>query len=51
VDLENYLSIHPVPEEVEYYLCVPLPMNQAELTILDDYGIQDEIIAFNGFGG
>jgi len=33
---DNYLSKHPEPEDVEYYLCGPPLMNQAVLKMLDD---------------
>ncbi len=49
--LDNYLSRHPEPEEIEYYLCGPPMMNQAVLKMLDDYGVPKEMIAFDDFGG
>ncbi|MFW5700220.1 MAG: NADH:ubiquinone reductase (Na(+)-transporting) subunit F [Cyclobacteriaceae bacterium] len=48
---ENYLSKHPEPEEVEYYLCGPPMMNAAVLKMLDDLGIPPENIRFDDFGG
>jgi len=49
--LDNYLSHHEEPEEIEYYLCGPPMMNQAVLKMLDDLGVPDEMIAFDDFGG
>jgi len=51
VILDNYLSKHEEPEEIEYYLCGPPMMNQAVLKMLDDLGVPDEMIAFDDFGG
>jgi Na+-transporting NADH:ubiquinone oxidoreductase subunit F len=51
VIMENYLKDHPEPEEIEYYLCGPPMMNQAVLKMLDDYGVPEEMIAFDDFGG
>lgn len=51
VVLENYLSKHPEPEEIEYYLCGPPMMNQAVFKMLDDLGVPQENIAFDDFGG
>lgn len=49
--MDNYLKNHPEPEEIEYYLCGPPMMNDAVLKMLDDYGVPDEMIAFDDFGG
>lgn len=51
VVLDNYLSKHDAPEEIEYYLCGPPMMNQAVFKMLDDLGVEDENIAFDDFGG
>jgi len=51
VVMDNYLKNHPEPEEIEYYLCGPPLMNDAVLKMLDDYGVPDEMIAFDDFGG
>lgn len=51
VVLENYLSKHPAPEECEYYLCGPPMMNQAVLKMLDDLGVDPEMIDLDDFGG
>ena len=51
VIIDNYLKNHPEPEEIEYYLCGPPMMNDAVLKMLDDYGVPDEMIMFDDFGG
>ena len=51
VVLENYLANHPAPEECEYYLCGPPMMNQAVLRMLDDLGVDPEMIDLDDFGG
>lgn len=49
--LDNYLSSHPAPEDVEYYICGPPMMNQAVFKMLDDLGVEPENIAYDDFGG
>jgi Na+-transporting NADH:ubiquinone oxidoreductase subunit F len=49
--LDNYLSKHKLPEEIEYYLCGPPVMNAAVLNMLDNLGVPEENIAFDDFGG
>ncbi len=51
VIMDEYLKQHEEPEEIEYYLCGPPMMNQAVLKMLDDYGVPEEMIAFDDFGG
>ncbi len=48
---DNYLSKHPEPEEIEYYLCGPPQMNAAVQKMLYDLGVPSENIAFDDFGG
>lgn len=48
---DNYLSKHPEPEEVEYYLCGPPMMNAAVTKMLDDLGVPPENVRFDDFGG
>lgn len=48
---DNYLLKHPAPEECEYYLCGPPMMNQAVLKMLDDFGVDPEMIDLDDFGG
>ncbi|MBI2504176.1 MAG: NADH:ubiquinone reductase (Na(+)-transporting) subunit F [Candidatus Latescibacteria bacterium] len=50
VVLDNYLSEHPAPEDVEYYLCGPPLMLKAVLKMLDDLGVEPEMIRFDDFG-
>ncbi len=49
--MDEYLKNHPEPEEIEYYICGPPMMNDAVLKMLDDYGVPEEMIAFDDFGG
>lgn len=51
VVLDEYLRKHPEPEDIEFYLCGPPLMNDAVLKMLDDYGVPEEMIAFDDFGG
>ncbi len=51
VVLDNYLSKHPEPEEIEFYLCGPPMMNSAVFKMLDNLGVPKESIAFDDFGG
>ena len=48
--LEQYLNTHPSPEDVEYYLCGPPLMLKACMTMLDDLGVERQMIAFDDFG-
>ena len=50
VVLEEYLSKHAAPEDIEYYLCGPPLMLQAVLMMLDDLGVEEEMIRFDDFG-
>lgn len=49
--LDNYLSKHEYPEDIEYYLCGPPMMNSAVTSMLDNLGVPEENIAFDDFGG
>jgi len=49
--LDNYLSKHPEPEELEYYLCGPPIMNESVLKMLDNLGVPEENIDLDDFGG
>jgi len=51
VALDNYLSKHPEPEDIEYYLCGPPMMNEAVLKMLDHLGVPSENIDLDDFGG
>ncbi len=48
---DHYLSKHPAPEEIEYYICGPPMMNAAVFKMLEDLGVEKENIAFDDFGG
>ena len=48
--LDNYLSKHEEPEDIEYYFCGPPVMNNAVVKMLYDLGIPQENIAFDDFG-
>jgi len=49
--IDNYLSKHDAPEDIELYFCGPPLMNQAVQKMGEDYGIPDENIRFDDFGG
>ena len=49
--IDNYLSKHDAPEDIEYYFCGPPMMNQAVLKMCEDWGVPDENVAFDDFGG
>ncbi len=46
---DHYLKDHLAPEDVEYYLCGPPLMLQSALGMLDDLGIEEEMIRFDEF--
>ncbi|MDP2646291.1 MAG: NADH:ubiquinone reductase (Na(+)-transporting) subunit F [Desulfobacterales bacterium] len=46
---DNYLKAHPDPTEIEYYLCGPPMMIGAIEKMLDDQGVEPEMIAFDKF--
>lgn len=50
VVLDKYLSSHPEPEEVEFYLCGPPIMNESVLKMLDNLGIPEDMIDLDDFG-
>lgn len=47
----NYLSKHDDPTEIEYYLCGPPMMLKAMQDMLDNIGVEPEMVAFDDFGG
>jgi Na+-transporting NADH:ubiquinone oxidoreductase subunit F len=49
--VDNYLSKHDEPEEIEFYFCGPPMMNAAVLKMCDDWGVPPENVAFDDFGG
>jgi Na+-transporting NADH:ubiquinone oxidoreductase subunit F len=50
VILDNYLSRHEAPEDIEYYMCGPGPMAAAVIRMLDNLGVPKEMLAFDDFG-
>ena len=51
VVIDKFLSKHEAPEDLELYFCGPPLMNQAVLKMADDWGIPDENVRFDDFGG
>lgn len=49
--IDQYLSKHDSPEDIEFYFCGPPLMNQAVLKMCDDWGVPPENVAFDDFGG
>ncbi|WP_416444258.1 NADH:ubiquinone reductase (Na(+)-transporting) subunit F [Leeuwenhoekiella sp. A16] len=49
--IDQYLSKHEAPEDIELYFCGPPLMNQAVQKMGEDFGIPDENIRFDDFGG
>ncbi|NND88393.1 MAG: NADH:ubiquinone reductase (Na(+)-transporting) subunit F [Flavobacteriaceae bacterium] len=51
VVIDNYLNHHEAPEDIELYFCGPPLMNKAVQKMGEDFGIPDESIRFDDFGG
>ena len=49
--IEHHLKPHEAPEDIEFYFCGPPLMNQAVLKMCDDWGVPEENVAFDDFGG
>lgn len=49
--IDEYLSKHEEPEEIEFYFCGPPMMNQAVLKMCDEWGVPKENVSFDDFGG
>ena len=49
--IDQYLTKHDAPEEIEFYFCGPPMMNQAVLKMCDDWGVPEENVSFDDFGG
>ena len=47
---DSYLRNHPAPEDIEYYMCGPGPMNKAVIAMLLDLGVDRENIMLDDFG-
>ncbi|MBO4646278.1 MAG: NADH:ubiquinone reductase (Na(+)-transporting) subunit F [Bacteroidales bacterium] len=50
VILKQYLQNHPEPENVEYYICGPPMMLKAVLNMLDQLGVEPQMIHYDDFG-
>ena len=51
VVIDEFLSKHPEPEELELYFCGPPMMNLSVIKMAEDWGIPEENVAFDDFGG
>ena len=51
VVIDQYLSKHDAPEDIEFYFCGPPMMNQAVIKMCDEWGVPDENVRFDDFGG
>ena len=51
VVIDNYLNHHESPEDIEVYFCGPPLMNQAVEKMAEDFGVPDENVRFDDFGG
>jgi Na+-transporting NADH:ubiquinone oxidoreductase subunit F len=49
--IDQYLSKHDAPEDIEFYFCGPPMMNQAVIKMCDDWGVPPENVSFDDFGG
>jgi Na+-transporting NADH:ubiquinone oxidoreductase subunit F len=49
--INEYLSKHDSPEDIELYFCGPPLMNKAVQKMGEDFGLPDENIRFDDFGG
>ena len=47
---DEYLGKHEDPTEIEYYMCGPPPMINACDNMLDNLGVDREMIAYDSFG-
>ena len=48
--LDNYLKDHPAPDDIEYYICGPPMMLTACTTMLNDLGVEEDMIMYDDFG-
>lgn len=51
VVIDQYLSKHDSPEDIEFYFCGPPMMNNAVVKMCDDWGVPPENVRFDDFGG
>ncbi|MGB1296547.1 MAG: NADH:ubiquinone reductase (Na(+)-transporting) subunit F, partial [Flavobacteriales bacterium] len=47
--IDNYLSKHDAPEDIEFYFCGPPMMNNAVVKMCDDFGVPPENVRFDDF--
>lgn len=51
VVINQYLSKHENPEDIEFYFCGPPMMNNAVVKMCDEWGVPPESVRFDDFGG
>jgi Na+-transporting NADH:ubiquinone oxidoreductase subunit F len=51
VVIDQYLSKHDSPEDIEFYFCGPPMMNNAVVNMCDQWGVPKENVRFDDFGG
>ena len=51
VVIDNYLSKHESPEDIEVYFCGPPLMNVDVAKMAEDFGVPPENVRFDDFGG
>lgn len=51
VVIDQYLSKHESPEDIEFYFCGPPMMNNAVTKMCDEWGVPPENVRFDDFGG
>lgn len=49
--IDQYLSKHESPEDIEFYFCGPPMMNNAVLKMCDEWGVPNDNVRFDDFGG
>jgi Na+-transporting NADH:ubiquinone oxidoreductase subunit F len=49
--IDQYLKNHDAPEDIEFYFCGPPMMNNAVLNMCDEWGVPNENVRFDDFGG
>jgi Na+-transporting NADH:ubiquinone oxidoreductase subunit F len=49
--IDQYLTKHEAPEDIEFYFCGPPLMNNAVVKMCDDWGVPPENVRFDDFGG
>lgn len=51
VVIDQYLNKHDSPEDIEFYFCGPPMMNNAVVKMCDEWGVPNENVRFDDFGG